>query len=87
MGSPDGTAGVDAFLQAWNEFTLATVIMSPSNRTVPLWLQGLTSASDPAIDWPDVMARAIMVAIPVIVFFLFEQNKMTDGMVSGAVKG
>lgn len=33
------------------------------------------------------MAGAIMVAIPVIVFFLFEQNKMIDGMVSGAVKG
>lgn len=80
-------SGVYAFLQAWNEFTLATVIMSPSNRTVPLWLQGLTSASNAAIDWPGVMAGAIMVAIPVIVFFLFVQNKMTDGMVSGAVKG
>lgn len=80
-------SGVYGFLQAWNEFTLATVVMSPSNRTVPLWLRGLTTQSNAAIDWPGVMAGALMVAIPVIIFFVFVQNKMTSGMVAGAVKG
>ncbi|MGO1316659.1 MAG: carbohydrate ABC transporter permease [Cellulomonadaceae bacterium] len=79
--------GVYAFLQAWNEFTLATVVMSPSNRTVPLWLRGLTTQSNAAIDWPSVMAGALMVALPVIVFFVIVQNRMTSGLVSGAVKG
>jgi N,N'-diacetylchitobiose transport system permease protein len=80
-------SGVYAFLQAWNEFTLATVVMSPSNRTVPLWLRGLTTQSNAAIDWPGVMAGALLVAIPVIVFFIIVQNKMTSGLVAGAVKG
>ena len=33
------------------------------------------------------MAGSAVIAIPVIVFFLFVQGKMTSGLVSGAVKG
>ena len=81
-------AGVYGFLQAWNEFTLATVVMAPDNRTLPLWLRSLSSQSSTTpIDWAGVMAGAVMVAVPVIIFFMFVQNKMTSGMVAGAVKG
>lgn len=80
-------SGVYGFLQCWNEITLATVVMDPSNRTIPLWLQGMTTVSNQAIDWPAVMAGATLVAVPVIGLFMFVQNKMTSGMVSGAVKG
>lgn len=80
-------AGVYGFLQTWNEFTLATVVMAPNNQTVPLWLRGLTVKSNAAVDWPGVMAGALMVSIPVIIFFIFVQNKMTSGMVAGSVKG
>lgn len=80
-------ASVYGFLQAWNEFTLAVVVMDPSNRTLPLWLRGLSDVSNEAIDWPGVMAGATMVAVPVIVFFMIVQGRMTSGLVSGAVKG
>ena len=80
-------ASVYGFLQAWNEFTLAVVVMDPSNRTLPLWLRGLSDISNDAIDWPGVMAGATMVAVPVIVFFMIVQGRMTSGLVSGAVKG
>ncbi len=81
-------AGVYGFLQTWNEFTLATVVMQPGNRTIPLWLRNLSaSGGTQAIDWPGVMAGAVLVAVPVIIFFIFVQNKMTSGMVAGAVKG
>jgi N,N'-diacetylchitobiose transport system permease protein len=33
------------------------------------------------------MAGAVLVALPVIVFFMFVQGRMTSGLVSGAVKG
>jgi len=80
-------AGVYGFLQAWNEYTLALVVMTdPSQRTLPLWLQGLVEANR-ATDWGVVMAGAALIAIPVIAFFLFVQNKMTSGLVAGAVKG
>jgi len=80
-------SSVYGFLQAWNEFTLAVVVMDPSNRTLPLWLKGLTDVSNAAIDWPGVMAGATLVAVPVIVFFMIVQGRMTSGLVSGAVKG
>ncbi|WP_029067782.1 carbohydrate ABC transporter permease [Jonesia quinghaiensis] len=80
-------SGVYAFLQAWNEFTLATVIMNPSTKTLPLWLRGLAIQSNQATDWPGVMAGSVLVALPVIIFFMLVQGRMTSGLVSGAVKG
>lgn len=82
-------SGVYAFLQAWNEFTIALVVL-PSNRsqTLPLWLRGFIQASAThATDWGQVMAASTLVALPVIFFFLFVQGRMTSGLVSGAVKG
>lgn len=80
-------SGVYAFLQAWNEYTLAVVMMEPDRRTLPLWLRSMTTVSNQAIDWPAVMAGSILVAVPVIVFFIAVQSRMTSGLVSGAVKG
>nr|WP_235281542.1 carbohydrate ABC transporter permease [Microbacterium hydrocarbonoxydans] len=80
-------SGVFAFLQCWNEFTVALVIME-NNRTLPLWLRGFVQQSaTQAIDWGQVMAASTIVAIPVIVFFVIVQGRMTSGLVSGAVKG
>ncbi|HEY4152234.1 MAG TPA: carbohydrate ABC transporter permease [Pseudolysinimonas sp.] len=82
-------SGVYAFLQSWNEFTVALVVLQDqSAETLPLWLRGFiqTSASK-AIDWGQVMAASTLVAIPVIIFFLFVQRRMTSGLVGGAVKG
>ncbi len=80
-------SGVYGFLQAWNEYTLALVVMTdPGQRTLPLWLQGLVEANR-ATDWGLVMAGASLIAVPVIVFFLFVQNRMTAGLTAGAVKG
>jgi N,N'-diacetylchitobiose transport system permease protein len=79
--------GVFAFLQCWNEFTVALVIME-NNRTLPLWLRGFVQQSaTQAIDWGQVMAASTIVALPVIVFFVIVQGRMTSGLVSGAVKG
>jgi N,N'-diacetylchitobiose transport system permease protein len=82
-------SGVYAFLQAWNEFTVALVVLQANaEQTLPLWLRGFIQASaSKAIDWGQVMAASTLVALPVIVFFLFVQGRMTSGLVSGAVKG
>ncbi len=80
-------SGVFAFLQCWNEFTVALVIME-NNRTLPLWLRGFVQQSaTQAIDWGQVMAASAIVAIPVIIFFVIVQGRMTSGLVAGAVKG
>jgi N,N'-diacetylchitobiose transport system permease protein len=82
-------SGVYAFLQAWNEFTVALVLLQEnSSQTLPLWLRGFLQASaSRATDWGEVMAASTLVALPVIVFFLLVQGRMTSGLVSGAVKG
>ena len=82
-------SGVYAFLQAWNEFTVALVVLQDtSSQTLPLWLQGFVQASaNKATDWGQVMAASTLVAVPVIVFFLIVQGRLTSGLVSGAVKG
>ena len=82
-------SGVYAFLQAWNEFTVALVILpSGSAHTLPLWLRGFLQASaTKETDWGQVMAASTLVAVPVIIFFLIVQGRLTSGLVSGAVKG
>jgi N,N'-diacetylchitobiose transport system permease protein len=82
-------SGVYAFLQAWNEFTVALVLLpSEASQTLPLWLRGFIQASATReTDWGAVMAASTLVAIPVIVFFLIVQGRLTSGLVSGAVKG
>ncbi|HYP73566.1 MAG TPA: carbohydrate ABC transporter permease [Microbacterium sp.] len=81
-------SGVFAFLQCWNEFTVALVIMNAENQTLPLWLRGFVQQSTSrAIDWGEVMAASTIVAIPVIIFFVIVQGRMTSGLVAGAVKG
>lgn len=39
------------------------------------------------VDWAQVMAASSLIAVPVIIFFLLVQGRMTSGLVSGAVKG
>ncbi len=82
-------SGVYAFLQAWNEFTVALVILQDSSmQTLPLWLRGfIQQSASRSIDWGEVMAASTLVAVPVIIFFMFVQGRMTSGLVSGAVKG
>lgn len=79
--------GVFAFIQAWNEFVFALVIMTrPESQTLPIWLRAFVQATK-ATDWSVVMAGSTLMAIPVVIFFLIVQGRMTSSMVSGAVKG
>lgn len=79
--------GVFAFIQAWNEFLFALVIMNkPETRTLPVWLRAFVQATQ-ATDWAAIMAGSTLMAIPVIVFFLLVQGRMASGVAAGAVKG
>ncbi|GAA1409413.1 sugar ABC transporter permease [Glutamicibacter uratoxydans] len=82
-------SGVYAFLQAWNEFTVALVVMTEEqSKTLPLWLRSFIQASATReTDWGMVMAASTLVAVPVIIFFLLVQSRMSSGLVGGAVKG
>jgi N,N'-diacetylchitobiose transport system permease protein len=79
--------GVFGFIQAWNEFTLALVVMTREDRrTLPLWLSTFTDVNR-GTDWGGIMAGSTLIAVPVIIFFLVVQGRMVSGLTSGAVKG
>jgi N,N'-diacetylchitobiose transport system permease protein len=79
--------GVFGFIQAWNEFSLAVVVMTREDKkTLPLWLSGFLDANR-GTDWGGVMAGSTLLAIPVVIFFLVVQGRMVSGLTAGAVKG
>jgi N,N'-diacetylchitobiose transport system permease protein len=79
--------GIFAFIQAWNEFTFALVIMDrPEKETLPVWLQAFNFGAR-GTDWGGVMAGSTLITVPVIVFFLFVHRRVAAGLTAGAVKG
>lgn len=82
-------SGVFAFVQVWNEFALASIILTENDKaTLPLWLRDFAQTSNLGVtEWGQVMAGSVLVAIPVIIFFMIVQGRMAQGLVGGAVKG
>ena len=70
----------------WNEFIFAfTLTQSEKNRTLPLALwqyQGQYSSNTAMI-----MACLTLSVLPMIILFIFMQDKLVKGMMAGAVKG
>lgn len=82
-----GTLATLIFLFSWNEFLLALVMVPTSQavQTAPLALSffaGNLRNGDPGV----TAAAAVLVAVPVLVFYLFLQRRFISGVLSGAVK-
>jgi len=69
----------------WNEFVFALVLTSsPASRTLPLGIwefQGQYAANIPMI-----MAFLTLTSLPLIIVYLFAQEKIEKGMIAGALK-
>jgi N,N'-diacetylchitobiose transport system permease protein len=76
-----------AFIQAWNEFLVAYVLLSSQEKqTLTVWLASFTGSAR-GTDFGALMAGATLTAIPVVIFFLIVQRRIAFGLTSGAVKG
>ncbi len=74
------------FIQAWNEYIIAYVLLSSSSKqTLTIWLASFTTQH--GTDWGGLMAGATLTSLPVVVFFLLVQRRVTGGLTAGAVKG
>ena len=63
--------GVFGFIQAWNEFVFALVLNPrPAAMTLPVWLRTFLDPNG-GTNWAELMAGSTLVAIPVVVFFLY----------------
>ncbi|MET9504728.1 carbohydrate ABC transporter permease [Streptomyces sp. NPDC006259] len=76
---------VYGFIQAWNEYLYALMLLSQKNQTATVWLGNFTTKH--GTEYAPMMAGATMLAVPIVVLFLLVQRKMAAGLTAGAVKG
>jgi multiple sugar transport system permease protein len=72
--------------QSWNEFLYAkTFLRSTESFTLPVGLGQLLVAD--VQPWGELMAAALLTALPVIVLYMLGQKFMIAGLTAGSVKG
>ncbi|TXK84915.1 carbohydrate ABC transporter permease [Paenibacillus sp. N3.4] len=73
-------------LWIWNDFLLPLITLSsPKNKTIPL--AASVYFGQYTNEWHLAMAALTMAIVPVIIFFLFMQRYIIQGITAGAVKG
>ena len=76
------TAALFIFLNSWGEFTFAlTLTIDKSAQTAPIGIASLISAY--GIDWGGLLAGSTILIIPMLVFVLFAQKFLIEGLVGG----
>ena len=82
------TAGLLAFIGAWNEFLFAlTFTVDDRARTVPVAIAFFSGASQYELPWAQIMAASVIVTVPLILLVLIFQQRIIAGLTAGAVKG
>ena len=76
---------VYGFIQAWNEYLYALMLLSQQHQTATVWLGNFTTKH--GTEYAPMMAGATMMALPIVALFLLVQRKMAAGLTAGAVKG
>lgn len=81
------TVGLFAFLNAWNEFLAALVLLTDQDKfTLPVLMTAVRSGRYGAIDWGAVQAGVSLMMIPCLILFLILQRYYIRGLAAGAVK-
>lgn len=72
----------------WNDFLLPYLVISIGTRykTIPVVIQMLVGSNGNR-DMGALMAMLVLSIIPIVVFYLFCQKYIIEGVVAGAVKG
>ena len=80
------TAGILAFVNAWDEFLLALSLnASASMRTLPV---GITLyQGEFTFPWPIISAALIVAIVPVAVLIALFQERVVGGLTQGGLKG
>ena len=70
----------------WNDYLLPLLIIGNDYKTIPIAVQYLRGGYG-SIDMGAMMALLVLAIIPIVVFYLFSQKYIIEGVVAGAVKG
>jgi raffinose/stachyose/melibiose transport system permease protein len=61
-------------------------LIGTNYRTIPIAVQYLLGGYG-SIDMGAMMAMLVLAIIPIVIFYLFSQKYIIEGVVAGAVKG
>ena len=73
------------FIEIWNEYLFALVLLNQENRTLQLVIPLLRA--ERVTDYSIIAAGLIMAVLPVLVIFILFQERIMSGLYSGGVKG
>ena len=80
------TALIFVFINAWNEYTVATILISTAqNRPITVGITQFSSFN--MIEWQYMFAASLLATIPVVILFMTIEKHLTAGLTSGGVKG
>ncbi len=80
------TTLIFVFINAWNEYTISTVLIStPINKPITVGITQFSSFN--MIEWHYLFASALLATIPVVILFMFIEKHLVSGLTSGGVKG
>lgn len=72
------------FIDIWNEYIFALILLSNDDKTVQVAIPLLKSLR--SVDYSLIAAGVVISIIPVYIIFILFQERITEGMMSGAVK-
>lgn len=71
----------------WNDYLLPYLVLDITKyKTIPIAIQYLKGGYG-SIDMGAMMAMLVLAIIPIVIFYMFCQKYIIDGVVAGAVKG
>jgi multiple sugar transport system permease protein len=80
------TAGILAFVNAWDEFLLALSLNSnPNFRTLPVGIS--LYQGEFSFPWPVISAALVVAIVPIAVLIALFQERVVGGLTQGGLKG
>ena len=73
------------FINAWNEYTISTVLISTvSNRPITVGITQFSSFN--MIEWQYLFAASLLATIPVVILFMCIEKHLVSGLTSGGIR-
>ena len=80
------TTLIFVFINAWNEYTISTVLIS-TNANKPITVGITQFSSFNLIEWQYLFAAALVATVPVVILFMAIEKHLAAGLTAGGVKG
>ncbi|MEA4861093.1 Trehalose transport system permease protein SugB [bioreactor metagenome] len=80
------TVAIYNFLTCWNEFIYSmTLLNTERKKTLPLGIREFFGSE--TVNIPAVLTAILIASLPIIIFYIFAQEKVVNGLSAGAIKG